>query len=390
VKFRSAAASCRTEVCYPFCRMHGKHQAVKRRDFITLLSSAAAWPLLARAQQPGKVARLGWLRLGSAADFAGRVEALQTGLREPGYVEGKNIIIEFRWPETVDQLSEFAAELVHMNVDIIFASSSTEVGPVRQLTKTIPIVFATHADPVGLGHVASLARPGGNITGLSMLATDLTAKGLEILKEIVPHATRFGVLFSPAAPSYAPALQAAEVASAKLGVALYTVPVQSVEDFAAAFAAMAREGANGVFVVGSSLTASHPARLAELALKHRLPSMFVTREIVEAGGLMSYAPDLRDLTRRAATYIDKILKGAKPGDLPVEQATKFELTVNNRTAKAIGLTIPRVVPRARRRGDRMMRRREFVRLLGGAATWPLAARAQQAKRMRPPLPEAAN
>ena len=143
-------------------------------------------------------------------------------------------------------------------------------------------------------------------------------------------------------------------------------------------------------MVGSSLTASHPARLAELALKHRLPSMFVTREIVEAGGLMSYAPDLRDLTRRAATYIDKILKGAKPGDLPVEQATKFELTVNNRTAKAIGLTIPRVVPRARRRGDRMMRRREFVRLLGGAATWPLAARAQQAKRMRPPLPEAAN
>src|SRR5262245_23136987 len=314
---------------------------MKRRSFITLLGgAAAAWPLAARAQQAGKVARLGWLRLGSAADFAGRVEALRTGLRELGYVEGKNIVIEFRWPETVDQLFEFAAELVHMNVDIIFASSSTEVGPVRQLTKTIPIVFATHADPVGLGHVASLARPGGNITGLSMLATDLTAKGLEILKEIVPHATRFGVLFSPAAPSYAPALQAAEVASAKLGVALYTVPVQSVEDFAAAFAAMAREHANGVFVVGSSLTASHPARLAELALRHRLPSMFVTREIVEAGGLMSYAPDLRDLTRRAAIYVDKILKGAKPADLPVEQATKFELIVNNKTAKAIGLTIP--------------------------------------------------
>jgi putative ABC transport system substrate-binding protein len=314
---------------------------MRRRDFITLLGgAAAAWPLAARAQQAGKVARLGWLRLGSAANFAGRVEALRTGLRELGYVEGKDIVIEFRWPETVDQLSEFAAELVRMNVDIIFASSSIEVGAVRQVTKTIPIVFATHADPVGLGHVASLARPGGNITGLSMLATDLTAKELEILKEVVPHATRFGVLFSPAQPSHAPALQAAEVASTKLGVALHMVPAQSVEDFAAAFAAMAQEGADGVFVAGSSLTASHPVRLAELALKHRLPSMFVSREIVEAGGLMSYAPDLRDLTRRAATYIDKILKGAKPADLPVEQATKFELMVNNKTAKAIGLTIP--------------------------------------------------
>jgi putative ABC transport system substrate-binding protein len=209
---------------------------VKRRNFIMLLGgAAAAWPLAARAQQSGKVARLGWLRLGSAADFAGRVEALRTGLRELGYVEGKDIVIEFRWPETVDQLSEFAAELVRMNVDIIFASSSIEVGAVLQVTKTIPIVFATHADPVGLGHVASLARPGGNITGLSMLATDLTAKGLEILKEVVPHATRFGVLFSPAQPSHAPALQAAEVASTKLGVALHMVPAQSVEDFAAAF-----------------------------------------------------------------------------------------------------------------------------------------------------------
>src|SRR5262245_57162326 len=223
-----------------------------------------------------------------------------------------------------------------MNVDLIFAPSSTETEVARRATNAIPIVFATHADPVGLGHVASLARPGGNITGLSMLATDLTAKGLEILKEVVPHATRFSVLFSPAQPSYAPALQAAEVASTTLGVVLHTVLAQAIGEFSATFAAMAQKGDDGVFVAGSSLTASHPVRLAELALKHRLPSMFVSREIVEAGGLMSYAPDLRDLTRRAATYIDKILKGAKPGDLPVEQATKFELTVNNRTAKAIG------------------------------------------------------
>src|SRR5262249_24447101 len=157
------------------------------------------------------------------------VEALRTGLRELGYVEGKNIVIEFRWAKTVDQLSEFAAELIRMNVDIIIAPSSAEVESVRQATKTIPIVFTNHADPVGLGHVASLARPGGNITGLSMLQTDLSAKGLEVLKEVVPHAIRFGVLFSPAAPSYAPALQAAEAASARLGVALHALPAQSVE-----------------------------------------------------------------------------------------------------------------------------------------------------------------
>ena len=223
-----------------------------------------------------------------------------------------------------------------------------------------------------------------------MLLTDLVAKELEIFKEAVPQAMRIGVLWNPTTPSHRPPMQAVEAAGEKLGVQLVMVPARTVEDLDGAFATMTRERVNGFLVVASNLSVSQRALLAELALKHRLPGMFGTRENVEAGGFMSYAPDLRDLTRRAATYIDKILKGAKPGDLPVEQATKFELTVNNRTAKAIGLTIPRVVPRARRRGDRMMRRREFVRLLGGAATWPLAARAQQAKRMRPPLPEAAN
>jgi putative tryptophan/tyrosine transport system substrate-binding protein len=201
-------------------------------------------------------------------------------------------------------------------------------------------VFATHADPVGLGHVASLPRPGGNITGLADVQTDLAAKRLELLKEVVPHATRFGVFFSPTAPSHAPVLQAVEVAGAQLGVALHTGPVQTVEDFDGAFATMARERVGGVVVVGGALTASHRARLAELALKHRLPTMFGVRENVEAGGLMSYTPDHSDLTRRAATYIDKILKGAKPADLPVEQASKYELVINLKTAKALGLTIP--------------------------------------------------
>ena len=191
-------------------------------------------------------------------------------MRELGYVEGKNIAIEFRWAETVEQLSEFAAELVRMNVDIIFATSSTEVGIVQRLTKTIPIVFATHADPIGVGHVASLARPGGNITGLSMLMTELTAKALEVLKEVVPHATRFGVFFTSTAPSYVPLLQAAEAVGAKLRIALYKVPVQSVDDFDAAFATMARERVDGVLVHGASLTGTHSVRLAELTLKSPL------------------------------------------------------------------------------------------------------------------------
>jgi len=313
------------------------------------------WPLAARAQQAGKVARLGWLRLGSAADFAGRVEALRTGLRELGYVEGKDIVIEFRWPETVDQLTEFAAELVGMNVDIIFASSSIEVGAVRRVTKTIPIVFATHADPVGVGHVASLAHPGGNITGLSMLLTDLVAKELEIFKEAVPQAMRIGVLWNPTTPSHRPPMQAVEAAGEKLGVQLVMVPARTVEDLDGAFATMTRERVNGFLVVASNLSVSQRALLAELALKHRLPGMFGTRENVEAGGFMSYAPDLRDLTRRAATYIDKILKGAKPADLPVEQATKFELMVNNKTAQLRLAKVDRTKPWSR---------------IGQGDTWP--------------------
>jgi putative ABC transport system substrate-binding protein len=316
---------------------------MRRRDFLTLLGGAAAtvaWPLAARAQPPGKVARLGLLRFGPASAFAGRVEALRTGLRARGYVEGQNLVIAFRWADTVDQLSALAAELVRMQVAIIFATSSTEVEAVRHVTTTIPIVFASHADPVGLGHVASFARPGGNITGMSGIEPELAGKRLELFKEVVPHATRFGVVFSPTAPSHAPIVQAVEVAGAKLGVALHTVAVHTVEDFDGAFATMARERVGGVFVVGSSLTASHRARLAALALQHRLPSIFGVRENVEAGGLMSYTVDHNDLTRRAATYIDKILKGAKPADLPVEQASKYELVINLTTAKALGLTIP--------------------------------------------------
>jgi putative ABC transport system substrate-binding protein len=207
-------------------------------------------------------------------------------------------------------------------------------------TKTIPIVFATHADPVGVGHVASLARPGGNITGLSMLLTELVAKELEIMKQALPHMTRVGVVLTLTAPSHRPASHAVAAAAQQLGVQILTVPVRTSEDLDGAFAKMARERVHGFLFVASPLSRNQRTLLAELSLKYRLAGMFGIRENVEAGGLMSYAPDLGDLTRRAATYIDKILKGAKPADLPVEQASKYELVLNLKTAKALGLKVP--------------------------------------------------
>jgi putative tryptophan/tyrosine transport system substrate-binding protein len=313
---------------------------IRRRAFITLLGGAAAWPLAARAQQAAKVARIGHLDLGPASARASRIEALRAGLRDLGYVEGKNIVIEFRWAERVEQLPELAAELVRMNVDIIFAPSSTMVEPARQATKTIPIVFANHADPIGSGHVASLPRPGGNITGLSMLLTDLVAKELEILAQAIPHATRIGVLWNPTTPSHQLALPAVETAGEKLGVRLVVVPARTADDFEGAFSTMSQAGVAGLLVVASPLFTIQRAPLAELALKHRLPEMVGTREEAEAGGLMSYGADLNDLVRRAALYIDKILKGEKPADLPVEQASKYQLVINLKTAKALGLEVP--------------------------------------------------
>jgi putative ABC transport system substrate-binding protein len=314
---------------------------MNRREFVVLLgASGAAWPFAARAQQPTKVPRIGFLRFGLASANADRVEALRAGLRQLGYVEGKNITIEFRFAERIEVLRELADDLARAGVDIIFATGSTELEAARQATKTIPIVIATHADPVGVGHVASLARPGANITGLSILLTELVAKELEILKEAVPQATRIGVLFSPSAPSHRPAVLALETAGERLGVQLVMVPVRTVEDFEGVFSTMSREHVGGFLAVTAPIFSSHRTRLADLALKHRLPGMFAGREYLEAGGLISYAPDVNDLTRRAATYIDKILRGAKPADLPIEQASTYQLVINLKTAKALGLAIP--------------------------------------------------
>jgi putative tryptophan/tyrosine transport system substrate-binding protein len=312
---------------------------MRRRNFIALFGTAI-WPLPISAQQPTRLARIGFLGLAPASASASRVEALRAGLRDLGWVEGENILIEFRWAGKVDQLPDLAAELVQMKVDIIFAPSSTFVEPARKATQTIPIVFALDADPVGLGHVASLARPGGNITGLTMQSTELNTKQLEILREALPQSTRFGVLWNPSTPSHKLGLPATEAAGETLGITLIAVPAQSAQDFDQALATTERENVGGFLDLASPLSYSERALLAELALKRRLPGIFGIRANAEAGGLMSYAADIIDLHRRSAAYIDKILKGANPADLPVEQASKFEFIINLKTANALRLTIP--------------------------------------------------
>ena len=315
---------------------------VDRRRFLTIAAGMLVAPLPATvgAQQPSKVHHVGWLSYGQPGESASRVRALRMGLQDHGYVEGKNIGLEFRWANTVEQLPELAADLVRLPVDVIFANSSTEVEAARRATRTVPIVFANHADPVGTGHVASLARPGGNITGLTVVLSEIVAKQLELMTQLLPHMKRIGALAVATAPSTRPAMQAVEAAGQRLGVQIVPVPVRTSGNLEEAFATMARERVSGFVALQSPLIRSQRARIADLSLKHRLAGMFGTRENVEAGGLMMYFSDNVDLTRRAAVYIDKILKGARPADLPVEQASKYELIINLKTSKALGLAIP--------------------------------------------------
>ncbi len=317
---------------------------MRRRDFVTLFGGAAALlPLAARAQQSIKVWRIGYLGFGPASSWTSEVEALRSGLRDLGYVEGKNIAIEFRWAERADQTFDLATQLVRMNVDVIFAPASTQVEPARRATNTIPIVFAQHADPVGLGDVASLSRPGGNITGMSMLLTEISVKELEILRETLPDAARIGVLWNPTTPSHPTAVRAVEAISEKLGVQLVLAPAGTVTEIQEAFRTMSRERVSGVLVLSSPLYTAQGALLADLQMKYRLPEIFANRANVDAGGLVSYGADLNDLYRRAAFYIGKILKGTSPADLPVEQASRYLMVLNLKTAKALGITIPPTV-----------------------------------------------
>jgi putative tryptophan/tyrosine transport system substrate-binding protein len=311
-----------------------------RRDFITLLGGAAAWPLVARGEELRKLYRVGFL-WDSPTVFPDALEAFAQGLRDLGYVEGRNITIEYRWAEgKPEQIREMAEELVRLKVDAIVAPSSIYTGAAKRATSTIPIIFMSHAAPLETGHVASLARPGGNATGLSLMQTETGVKTLELFKEAAPTLQRVAVLFDPATPSHGPGLTAVEAAGSALGLQIQPVATPAVSAYDAAFAAMVRNRADGVLVLSTPLFIASAKRLAELALTHKLPSLFGPKHHVEAGGLMSYSPDRKDLWRRGAIYLNRVLKGANPAELPVEQPTKFELVINLRTAKTLGLEVP--------------------------------------------------
>ncbi len=316
---------------------------MRKGIFIFVLATVVlGWVNLAEAQQPGKVYRLGYLSVRTAAREKKRITAFQKGLQELGYTDGKNIVIELRRAVAGQRkrLRELAAELVRLKVDVIVATGGSSTQAVKEMTTTIPIVFTVSADPVGDGLVASLARPGGNVTGLSDLHSGLVTKRLELLKEIVPTATRVGVLLNPAFSAHSRQLKDIQAAASAFGVTILSSPVTGADDIDRAFATMRKESAGGLLVLGDPLIGNHRTQIVDLAVKSRLPAMFTGGGFVRAGGLMSYGANFTELWRRAAVYVAKILKGAKPADLPVEQPKKFEMVINLKTAKALGITIP--------------------------------------------------
>mgnify|MGYP003575379117 CR=1 FL=1 len=306
----------------------------------------------AKSQQPAKIPRIGFLISARPSTASRRIQAFHERFRELGYVEGKNIIIEYRYAEgKIEVLPDLADELVRLKVDIIVTDTSRAIQAAQNATKTIPVVFTTANDPVGDGQVASLARPGGNITGLSLLTLDLNGKRLELLKEVLPNISRVAFL-SGTSPFAEQRFRKAETAAEGLGLRLQNLAPKSVEDFDSAFGAAKRAGAQAILAHPSTFVSTNRVRIIELAVKNQLPVIYGSREHAEAGATMSYGPDLVDNYRRAATYVGKILKGAKPADLPVEQPTKFELIINLKAAKQIGLTIP---PQVLARADRVIR-----------------------------------
>jgi len=318
-----------------------------RRDTVLALLALGAAPLAAEAQQAAKVARIGYLSSSLASSPRLRDAFLQ-GLRDLGYVEGRNVVIEYRDAEgKVERVPALAAELVALKVDVIFVGGSTRVTlAAMQATKTIPIVFTSVGDPLESGLVTSLARPGGNVTGLSSLGPELVGKRLELLKQAVPGVDRVAVLWVPGAlgeRTDKDMLTGADVAARALGVRLQFVEARGTDEFARAFSDMSSARAGALTVLPSNRFERERRRLVDLAAKNRLPAVYTSREFVDAGGLMSYGANQPDLFRRAATYVDKIRKGAKPGDLPVEQPTQFELVINLKTAKALGITIAQSV-----------------------------------------------
>jgi len=307
----------------------------------------------ADAQQSAKVPRIGYLTGATPDGQSARIEAFRQGLRELGYVEGKNIVIEYRYAELKpDRLPAFAAELVRLKVDVIVTSAGGSTRVAKEATNTIPIVMAQDNDPVANGFVASLARPGGNVTGLATLAPEISGKQVELLKEIVSRLSRVAVLGTSTQPGTAQRLRETERAAGAFGVKHQFLDILGPEDIETAFRAASKGRADTLLLLASPVLTSQRTQIVDLAVKSRLPAIYNAPEFVEAGGLMSYGVNLTDLFRRAATYVDKILKGAKPADLPVEQPTKFELIINLKAAKQIGLTIP---PNVLVRADKVIR-----------------------------------
>jgi putative ABC transport system substrate-binding protein len=319
----------------------------------TIALTFAMCGAVAQAQQPKKVPRIGYLTVASLSSNVARVEAFRQGLRELGYVEGKNIAIEWRSAEgKFERQGELAAELVRLKVDVIVSSGPTMTRAAKEATATIPIVMAQDTDPVENGFVASLARPGGNITGLSVLSPELSGKQLELVKEIVPTLSRVAVIGNSNEPANPKTLKEIELAARSFTVQLQSLDVRDSKDIETAFRAATKAHADALIVLASAIVTDHRTAIAKLALKSRLPAIYGSSIWVDDGGLMSYGTSLIDLSRRAAVFVDKILKGTKPADIPVEQPTKFELIINLKAAKQIGLTIP---PNVLARADRVIR-----------------------------------
>jgi putative ABC transport system substrate-binding protein len=326
---------------------------MNRKVFWLLTVILLAYVSLGEAQQSAKVPRIGYLAGGSLSSISNRIEAFRQGLRELGYVEGRNILIEWRSADgKLDRLPALAADLVRLKVDVIVSSAASQTPVAKKATKTIPIVMAQDNDPVATGVVASLARPGGNITGLAALTPELSGKRLELLKEVVPKLSHVAVLGTSTIPGYAQSLKETERAARAFEVKLQYLDILDPRDIENAFRAASKGRAEAVLALGGPVLLTQRTQLADLAVKNRLPAIHPRPEFVEAGGLMTYGVDIADLHRRAATYVDKILKGAKPADLPVEQPTKFELIINLKAAKQIGLTIP---PNVLVRADKVIR-----------------------------------
>jgi len=317
---------------------------MRRREFITLIGGATVWPLAARAQQPGgKAPRIGYLSPGSASPGPlAYHDEFQRGLRELGYIEGRNIVIEYRFADgKFDRLDQLAAEFVRLNVDIIVSVVTQASLAAKNATSTIPIVIVSVGDPVGAGLIASLARPGANVTGTSAMAPQIIGKSLALLKQTVPTVSPVAVLWNPNNVTYqGQILRETEMAAGKLDIELQTFGVRSPDEFDRTFAAVSSARAASLLVLPDPVFSAYTARITSLANKSRLPAMYGLREDAVAGGLMAYGPKYADLYRRAASYVDKILKGAKPADLPVEQPTKFNFVINLKTANTLGLTIP--------------------------------------------------